>query len=206
MNAVRRIRKLLRLARGNGPEAEAAARRAKVLMRQHNVDVSVEENVRLLVQPLDETWMQWREQLLVTCARHHQCRVMSGPDGIVVSGEPEDAKRALDEYRRLFVELSIVCESAWREVFASHEMKPVFQKAFLAGATDMLFSKAPAEIAVPTGPALRKRVEMKADKMEQVKDPREIELHFLARRWGVEVGANLEVNRRPLPALPGVQR
>lgn len=110
-SAERTVRKLLRVAkRGQGPEAETAAARAREIMARHHLSVPRDAEEEETREVAGVKGIFWREQLLLSVATLHRCRV-SGFTGkkkrAYLQGERSDLDATLADYRRVAQEISL---------------------------------------------------------------------------------------------------
>ncbi len=124
---VRKIRKLLRLAQTEGPEGERALERAQHLMKRHNVQVELEEFVRVPVEGVAGEF--WREQLLLAIAKSHHCAYTEStkaPRVAALYGEPSAIGAAIALYQRLLIDMAVQCQKAWKSTVAGS--RPGFEE------------------------------------------------------------------------------
>lgn len=110
---VRKIRKLLQLAKNNGPEALLAKDRANELMEKHGIVVTLDDTVRVPMHGVGGVF--WREQLLFVLGRTFRCRLLSSTTGneVVLAGEREDVDKALHAFTRLSLSMIVKCHAEW---------------------------------------------------------------------------------------------
>lgn len=142
---VKRIRKLLRLAKAPGPEGERAAERARELMQRHEIDeVSLDNRVLIEVPGVDgETW---REQVLIAIAQAAGVellqRTVDGKKYAALRGERADVNAAFTAYHRVTLDISRRCwEQAERSLPGcpkGHVARKVWAIVFHMGASTSL--------------------------------------------------------------------
>jgi hypothetical protein len=113
------VRKLLRLAKGKGPEAESARKHADVLMEKHGITIIDDsEDYREVVPGVSKNF--WREQLLNGVARTLNCKLIKVERGkgrydAVLVGYASDVVKAREIYDRLNLDLVVQCKGAFKD-------------------------------------------------------------------------------------------
>lgn len=111
------VRKLLRMAKGKGPEAESARKHAEVLMEKHSITIIDDnEEYREVVPGVAKNF--WREQLLNGIARALNCQLLKVERGkgrydAVLVGYASDVAKAREIYDRLNLDLVVQCKGAF---------------------------------------------------------------------------------------------
>jgi hypothetical protein len=154
--AVKKIRKLLRLAKTPGPEGANAAERARELMEKHGLrEVRLEDKVRLLVAGAGESL--WCEQVLAAIAGTFGCRVVENTRGakreLALSGDRTNVSAAIENYRRIVKWIADQSMSSWRANIVAWsnynrpEVEVIWHRVFHFGAADAIAARLAAAVA-----------------------------------------------------------
>jgi hypothetical protein len=145
-SVLKKIRKLLRLAKAGGHEGARAAERAKNLMDRHGIDeLSVDERVRMQIPGVDGE--VWRESVLAAVAQAAGVQLLRGQrdDKVIaaIQGERQDVEAAALAYRRVCMEMTRQCWIALREAYpepppSGHLAEKVWCRIFHIGAAASL--------------------------------------------------------------------
>lgn len=109
---LKKIRKLLRLAKAPGPEGERAAERARELMQRHDID-AVSLDQRILVEVPGVDGEMWREQVLLAVVQAAGVELLQktvdGKKYAALRGEANDVHAAVAAYNRVALDISRRC-------------------------------------------------------------------------------------------------
>lgn len=111
-SVLKKIRKLLRLAKSPGPEGERALERARDLMERHGIDeVSLDQRVLVEVHGVDGE--MWREQVLLAVVQAAGVellqKMVDGQKRAALRGEQRDVQAAIAAYHRVTLDISRRC-------------------------------------------------------------------------------------------------
>ncbi len=113
------VRKLLRMGKGKGPEAESARKHAEQMMEKHGITiVDDNEEYRETVRGVAKNF--WREQLLNGIARAIGCSLVKVERGknrydAVLVGYASDVAKAKEIYDRLNLDLVVQCKGSFND-------------------------------------------------------------------------------------------
>jgi hypothetical protein len=142
------VRKLLRMAKGAGPEAESARKHAEVLMEKHGITIrDDDENYREVVPGVARVF--WREQLLNGIARTLNVKLVredrgNGRYNAVLVGYASDVAKVREVFNRLNLDLVVQCRAEfndfnrvvdWEEASDVDEVYVAWQRVFLLTAS-----------------------------------------------------------------------